>query len=100
MNKGNANVAPSAGPSSPQDAVVGLHETPGVPNTVAILPGAMLTVPNVSVEVPMLTARTTRLFESVIYRFPELSSAMPLGAFNMALVAGPPSPLNPAAPVP
>ena len=46
------------------------------------------------------TIRTRALRRSAIKRLPALSNAMPVGFCSCALVARPPSPLNPGVPVP
>ena len=52
--------------------------------------------------VPPLTGtlRTRLPLNSVIYRLPAASRVKPNGAFNAALAAGPPSPEDPAVPLP
>ena len=46
------------------------------------------------------TLRTRKLLVSAMYMFPDLSNTTELGPFKVAFVAGPPSPLKPALPVP
>src|SRR5262245_27931898 len=65
-----------AGPPSP--------EKPGVP------------VPANVVIIPVLDTRRMREFAlSLMYTFPKVSPAVPVGIFKRAEVAGPPSPENP-----
>src|SRR4051812_37171948 len=49
---------------------------------------------------PGVTFRTRELFKSEMYRFPSESTATAQGLNSSALVAGPPSPKNPAVPLP
>jgi len=49
----------------------------------------------VMMPVLMSTFRIRQLFVSLMYTFPEESKATPPGALNRALVAGPPSPVEP-----
>ncbi len=75
------NSALVAGPPSPED--------PAVP------------LPATVVMMPLLSILRIRLFrESAIYTLPAPSRATPIGRFRLAEVAGPPSPENPAVPVP
>ena len=64
-------------------------ENPCVPS-----PATVLMVPEVS------TLRMRLSLESAMKRLPEESTATPKGKFNLALVAGPPSPANPFPPPP
>ena len=57
-------------------------------------------VPATVVMVPFRTMRMQLLLESAIYTAPDDATATPCGKFSVALVAGPPSPENPARPVP
>ncbi len=50
--------------------------------------------------VDIVIFRTKLFAESAKYTFPEESNVIPVGPFNVALVASPPSPLYPAVPVP
>src|SRR2546428_13982491 len=52
------------------------------------------------IPVAATTRRIRSLFASAIKRLPAASTAIPVGVESRALVAGPPSPLKPAMPVP
>ncbi len=78
---GNPSLALVAGPPSPtypqcNNPVI----SGGVPASVEMMP------------VEAETSRTKQLLVSAMKRFPKLSTATPEGSFNVALVAGPPSP--------
>ena len=49
---------------------------------------------------PFATLRMRLFCQSAMYRVPAVSTAMPCGSFNWALVAGPLSPLKPRVPFP
>src|ERR1039457_1120884 len=57
-------------------------------------------LPAIVVIVPPETLRMRLLEESAMYRLPAESIATPSGTFSAALVADPPSPENPAVPLP
>src|SRR5437764_638988 len=78
---GILNSAEVAGPPSPLN--------PSLP-----LPAIVVMVPAVS------TLRIRRFPASAMYTLPAGSTATPLGSYNEAEVAGPPSPLNPCLPLP
>ena len=65
-----------------------------MPRGLTTLPGAKFVI------VPLLTRRMSPLRESAMNTLPEESTATPVGVFNVAAVAGPPSPEEPAVPVP
>ena len=58
------------------------------------LPATVVMMPEVS------TLRMRLLFRSAMKRLPAPSTATPVGKAKLALVAGPPSPLNPEMPMP
>src|SRR5881296_1293217 len=78
---GKLNSAEVAGPPSPLN--------PSLP-----LPAIVVMIPAVS------TLRIRRFPASAMYTLPAGSTATPLGSYNEAEVAGPPSPLNPCLPLP
>src|SRR5258708_6116271 len=81
MRSGEKRFALLAGPPSPPKLKLPF------PAKVVIVPAAV-------------TFRTTSLFVSAIKRLPDGSNANDDGAFIEALKAGPPSPPNPATPLP
>src|SRR6266705_3023330 len=60
-----------------------------------------LSLPAIVLMIPAVSTLRIRLFpRSEMYTLPAASTATPLGSFNDAEVAGPPSPLNPSLPLP
>ena len=68
--------------------------TPPATGVVAETPATVLMMPSTP------TSRRPAFVESAINRFPYESTAIPVGPLSVAEVAGPPSPVYPAVPVP
>src|SRR5580698_5441170 len=82
------------GPRALNVIVCGVLVLPTLVSPKARLPLSVLSAGNAEM------LRTRKLFWSDTRIFPTVSTAVPAGAYSNALVAGPPSPLYPAFPLP